>query len=194
MSAAFASSVQLRALGAAGHVSFGCKNDSWMARRGADMKIPLWLTVKATTAEAIRDAGGNKVCAAAVTRIDRVATFSDYANEAEFKRVIPLDTAIELDAFNMRAGRAPRFTALAAEQLGFFLARSPRAGDAACDVSALCRVAKESAEAISAMSEAMADGVIMPGEARSVITEIEEAEAAFASFKARLKAIAGEAQ
>jgi betaine-aldehyde dehydrogenase len=65
------------------------------------MRFPLWLKVKAATIEAIREAGGNKVCAAAVTRIDRVATFSDYGNEAEIKRVIPLDTAVEWVGFGV---------------------------------------------------------------------------------------------
>jgi hypothetical protein len=156
------------------------------------MRFPLWLKVKAATIEAIREAGGNKVCAAAVTRIDRVATFSDYGNEAEIKRVIPLDTAVELDAFNMRAGRAPRLIGLAAAELGYFLARAPQAAAAPCDVTGLCRVAKESADAISAMSAAMTDGEITALEARTVLKEIEDAQAAFASLTARLLKVAGE--
>jgi hypothetical protein len=92
------------------------------------MLIPLWLKVKAATGEAVNDAGGNKVCAAAASRIDRHATFSDYANPNEIKRVIPLDTAIELDAFNLRAGKPARHIELAAAELGQMLVALPVQG------------------------------------------------------------------
>ena len=153
------------------------------------MLIPLWLKVKAVTGEAINDAGGNKVCAATASRIDRHATFSDYANPNEIKRVIPLDTAIELDAFNLRAGKPARHIELAAAELGFFLARAPEADPEASDVAGLCRISQESADAISALSRAMADGTITPGEARKVRRDIIDAQAAFAALDARLARI-----
>lgn len=155
------------------------------------LKIPLWLKVKAATADSVADAGGNKVCAAASSRIDRHATFSDYANDAEIKRVIPLDTAIEIDAFNMRAGKPPRLIALAAAELGLFLAQAPRVEADRGDVVSLCAITRESAEAIAHFSEALSDGDISPDEARVLRRDLADAIAAFAAADARLKLIEG---
>ncbi|WP_127142866.1 phage regulatory CII family protein [Pelagibacterium montanilacus] len=148
------------------------------------MKIPLWLKVKAATAESITDAGGNKVCAAAVTRIDRVATFSDYANDAEIKRVIALDTAVELDAFNMRAGRAPRLIALAARELDHFLVPMPRAGKGSALLTRL------SAEAMRKVSQVFADlGAALENDGYISLAEDEQLHEAIAEAHAVLAAL-----
>lgn len=146
------------------------------------MKFPLWLKVKAATARAIADAGGNKVCAAAVTRIERVATFSDYANEAEIKRVIPLDTAIELDAFNSRAGKPPQLIALAAAELGHVLIRLPQASGMNCIIEGSGELATRLGQVMAEVGAALADGEIDAREARAILGKIDRLIVAAHSF------------
>jgi hypothetical protein len=153
------------------------------------MTVPLWLAVKQVTADSVADAQGNKVCAAISTRITRPATFSDYTDLVDLQRVIPLDVAIELDQHGLRTGNPPRHALFVAETLGFLLVPHPRGLLVDCDMSALCKISTESAEAIATFAQARADGVTTPDEAKLVRQKIADAQTAFAELDARMARI-----
>lgn len=136
------------------------------------MLIPLWLKVKAVTAEVISDLGGNKVCAAAASRIERHATFSDYANPNEIKRVIPLDTAIELDAFNLRSGKPARMIELAAAELGCVLIKLPDGHGIETVIEGSGQLAAKLGAIMTEVGAALADGKIDAAEAARIIEKV----------------------
>lgn len=151
--------------------------------------MPLWIRVKQATAQASDDAGGDKVLAAVSTRITHSARFSEYASLNQINRVVPLDAAIEVDRHNLSKGRAPRFVALAARELGLVITAQPVAGPVECSISALCSIVQEHAEAVGAISEAMADGKITTEEAMALRIKLADAQSALAAFDGQLARI-----
>ena len=151
------------------------------------LNLPLWIKVKAATGEAIDDAKGNKVCAAVCTRIDRAATFSDYANPTEIKRVIPLDAAIEVDQHNLSNGHRPRHIELAAHQINHLLVPMPCA---ALDGRPLGKVTaaalKETSEVFVALGAALEDEQISGDESTRLAAEIDDAMAKLAALKLQI--------
>lgn len=145
--------------------------------------------LKAVADFAFKKAGGNLACST-ISRIDRVATFSDYVNVEIDNRSVPLDVAIDVDAYNMtRAAGRPWLIEAAAKILGFLLVPAPTGKMAQCDVKALCDISTESAEAIAAFGMARADNVVTPEEARQVRAKIRDAQIAFAALDARLAVV-----
>ncbi len=128
--------------------------------------------IKALTRVAVDRAGGQENCANVSGRIDRPATFSDYANPALPNKVIALDAAVELDAFNGDAAHVR----WAAARLGYELRRSASAP--ACDGTLLTRAGvalKECADVISAIAGGLADGTLCADDARRIARESREA-------------------
>src|SRR5690606_1408759 len=113
---------------------------------------------------------------ATISRIDRVATFSDYVNVEIENRSVPLDVAVDVDAYNLsrKGGRAWLIEA-AAKLLGFLLVPAPSGSMAQCDMRALCDISTKSAQAVAAFGAARADNVTTPEEARDVRAKIREA-------------------
>ena len=144
---------------------------------------PMFRTeLKGVVKLAIAEAGGQENAANVSSRIKRHSAFSEYANPAVTERVMPIDVAVELDAFN---GNARIVTAMA-RQLGFVVVPAPHVALATCEVSALCKLATESAEAIAEFGKARADGTITPEEARQVRQQLHEMFVAGLELDARL--------
>lgn len=140
---------------------------------------------------AIAEAGGQENAANISGRIKRHSAFSEYANAEVAERVMPIDVAVEIDAFNGNA----RIVGAMARQIGHVVVKAPAAALATCDVSALCRLATESAEAVAEFGKARADGVITPAEARDVRRQLHEMVVAALELDARLAlAEAGEGE
>ena len=131
---------------------------------------------------AIAEAGGQENAAIVSGRIKRHSAFSEYANSDVAERVMPIDVAVEIDGFNGNA----RIVSAMARQLGFIAIKAPSVALATCDVTALCRMATESSEAVAEFGKARADGVITPAEAKAVRQQISEAVVAFLELDARL--------
>lgn len=141
---------------------------------------------------AFKRAGGNLACST-ISRIDRVATFSDYVNLEIENRAVPLDVAIDVDAYNLsRPGGRAWLIEAAARFLGFELVRRPAVGAQAAQVDGLIRSAKESAEAISAGWEALADSVVTAKERDEINRQFDQAVVAFLEAKAAFNAGEGE--
>lgn len=136
---------------------------------------------------AFKMAGGNQACAL-VSRITRLATFSDYINIGMDDRSVPLDVAIDIDGYNVSRGGEPWLLRAAAEAIGHFLIRAPRLDGAASELDGLLKSAKETTEAIASGWAARADGVISPDERSGLIKEIDDAVVALLEFKAALLA------
>jgi hypothetical protein len=148
--------------------------------------------LKAVTAIAVKEAGGQENCAAVSGRIKRAAAFSDYANPEHPERVIPLDVAVELDAFN-RNGRLIR---AAARLVGFDLIPLPSARMERTASSALLRMVKENSEATGAAADcaALLDVGKSPSAAQrmTALRELDEASEAILAMRARLMPEGGE--
>lgn len=153
------------------------------------VSLPLWIEVKAVTGEAIDDAKGNKVCAAVCTRIDRAATFSDYANPTEIKRVIPLDAAIEVDQHNLSNGHRPRHIELAARQINHLLVPIPAVALGGSVLGKVTAAAlKETSEVFVALGAALEDDQISKCENKHLAAEIDDAMAKLAALKLQIAA------
>ena len=137
---------------------------------------------------AFKKAGGNQACAL-ISRIARVATFSDYVNVAIDDRSVPLDVAIDVDRYNLDRGGEPWLIRAAAGLLGFMLVKAPEAGAQVSDVQGLISSAKESTEAIAAGWAARADGVITAEEQAQVCREFDEAIVAMLAARAAFAAV-----
>lgn len=139
---------------------------------------------------AFKMAGGNKACAF-ISRIQRLATFSDYISIALEDRAVPLDVAIDIDAYNLSRGGEPWLLRAAAELIGHFIIKAPVIGAAGSTLDGLLQSAKETTEAIAAGWAAHADGLITPDEGAELCREIDEAVVAFLGFKAAILAKGG---
>lgn len=140
---------------------------------------------------AVVEAGGQENCANISSRIRRPAAFSDYANLAVEERHIPLDVAVELDAFNGNG----RLIRAAAGLLGFVLVRLP---EVARGVTHLGRVTaqamKECSDVFSRLAEALDDGHIDDAEMAGLEREIDEAIEKLVKLKMQVRAEAGEGE
>ena len=140
--------------------------------------------LKAVADMAFKRAGGNLACST-ISRIDRVATFSDYINPEIPNRAVPLDVAIDVDAYNLsRPGGRAWLVEAAARLLGFELVRRPTIAARAAQVDGLIRTARESAEAIAAGWDALADHAVTPAERADINRQFDEAVVAFLEAKA----------
>jgi len=141
-------------------------------------------TLKLSVHEAIRLAGGQENAVNVSGRIKRPTAFSEYGNPKEPDRHIPIDVAIEIDAFNPE----PVITAAMAGALGYGLVSLPSAKVRGSEMGALARSIKEAAESISALSEAMSYGGKPRAEVRAkAIKELRESVAASLEAIARLE-------
>jgi hypothetical protein len=151
--------------------------------------MPLWIRVKQATKQARDDAGGDKVLAAVATRMTHSSRFSEYSSLNQINRVVPLDAAIEVDKHSLSMGRPPRFIALAARELGLVIAAPPASGAVECSVTTLCSIVREHAEAVAAISEALADGKITTDEAMTLRVKLADAQSVLAAFDGQLAKI-----
>lgn len=138
---------------------------------------------------AFKLAGGNPACAL-ISRITRIATFSDYINISFDDRSVPLDVAVDVDRYNLERGGEPWLIRAAAQLLGFMLVRAPLADAASDDVTGLLAAAKETTEAVAAGWAARADGVYSSEEIREIEKQIDEAVVSLLAFKAAVLATA----
>lgn len=136
---------------------------------------------------AIAEAGGQENCANVSGRIRRHSAFSEYANIDVAERVMPIDVAVEIDAFNNNA----RIVSAMARQLGHVVVKAPAAALATCDVTALCRLATESAEAVAEFGRARADGVLTAIEARAVRRQLHDLVVVALELDGRLALVDG---
>lgn len=134
---------------------------------------------------AVVEAGGQENCANVSSRIKRAAAFSDYANPAHDDRHIPLDVALELDAFNGNG----RILKAAVAMLGFVMVRLP---DVMLSGSKLGRVTaqamKECSDVFSDMGEMLEDGKVTPRELAVFERDADEAIAMLARLKLQVRA------
>lgn len=156
------------------------------------MTTPMFRTeLKGVVKLAIAQAGGQENAANVSSRIKRHSAFSEYANPEVAERVMPIDVAVEIDAFN---GNALIVSAMA-RQLGYVVVAAPGVAHATSDIMALCKIATESGEAVAAFGQARADGVITVAEAKTVRQQLHEAVVAFLELDARLAQVeAGEGE
>lgn len=138
---------------------------------------------------AFKLAGGNQACAL-ISRISRLATFSDYINLSFDDRSVPLDVAVDVDAYNVERGGEPWLIRAAADLLGFMLVRAPSALAASDDVTGLLAAAKETTEAVAAGWSARSDGVYSPAEVADLEIQIDQAVVALLALKAAIVATA----
>lgn len=143
--------------------------------------------IKGVADVAFKLAGGNQACAL-VSRIARVATFSDYINIGFDDRAVPLDVAVDIDLYNLERGGEPWLLRAAAGLLGFLLFKAPPLSGATGELDALLKSAKETTEAVAAGWAARADGVTTDAECDQVVIEIDQAVVALLEFKAALLA------
>lgn len=150
------------------------------------MIAPMFRTVlKGVVKLAVVEAGGQENCANVSGRIKRAAAFSDYANPALEDRHIPLDVALELDAFNGNG----RILKAAVAMLGYVMVRLP---DVALGGSKLGRVTaqamKECADVFSDMGQMLEDGKITPAELAVFEKDADEAIAMIMRLKLQVRA------
>lgn len=141
--------------------------------------------LKARVGMAVKLAGGQDNAANVSARIDRPATFSDYANPSVGNRHVPIDVAVEIDQFNGQ----PLIVGAAARMLGYELVHLPGTSRS---MTALALSIKEGAEAIAAISEMIDEGARTPGPDRErIVREIDEAVRAFLEARARVLDMGG---
>ncbi|MET3925576.1 phage regulatory CII family protein [Devosia sp. 2618] len=141
---------------------------------------------------AVVEAGGQENCANVSGRIVRAAAFSDYANPVVDDRHIPLDVAVELDAFNGNG----RIIKAAARMLGFVLVRLPEVINSGTKLGRVTAQAmKECADVFSRLGEVLDDGVITEDELPDFEREVEEAIVKLLALKmqARAEVVHGDA-
>lgn len=141
--------------------------------------------IKGVVKLAIVEAGGQENCANVSGRIKRAAAFSDYANPAIDDRHIPLDVALEIDAFNGNG----RIIRAAARMLGFVLVRLP---DAVLNGSRLGRVGaqalKETSDVFASLGEALDDNVLTADELPNFEQQVDEAIVMLVKLKMQARA------
>lgn len=148
--------------------------------------------LKGVVKMAIADAGGQENCANVSGRIKRHVAFSEYANLSLDDRHIPLDVAVEVDAFNGNG----RIIGAAARMLGFVLVKLPHV---AVSGSRLGRVTaqamKETSEVFSTLGDALEDDVLSPPELADLEGHIDDAIVKLVKLKmqARLE-VSGEGE
>lgn len=150
---------------------------------------PLFRTeLKGVVKLAVVEAGGQENCANVSGRIRRAAAFSDYANPALDDRHIPLDVAVELDAFNGNG----RILRAAAGLIGCVLVRLP---EIALSGSRLGRVTaqamKECAEVFSTLADVLDDGKVTSAELVDFEKEVDEAVGKLLRLKLQMRHEAG---
>lgn len=152
---------------------------------------PLFRTeLKGVVRLAVVEAGGQENCANVSGRIKRAAAFSDYANPSLDDRHIPLDVAVELDAFNGNG----RILRAAAALLGFVLVRLPEVGSAFDKLGRISAQAmKECAEVFTHLAQVLDDGEVKPEELPEFEREVDEAIAKLIRLKLQMRAEAGKA-
>ena len=139
--------------------------------------------LKVMVGAAIKLAGGQENAVNVSSRITRHATFSDYGNTLLLERQCPIDVAVEIDQFNGR----PLIIRKAAELLGYALVPLPGDKAAGSSVGALCRVTKETSEALAAISDYVDNGgTPKPDMVRKTCSEIDDAVEALLAVRHRL--------
>ncbi len=153
---------------------------------------PLFRTeLKGVVKLAVVEAGGQENCANVSGRIRRAAAFSDYANAALDDRHIPLDVAVEIDAFNGNG----RILKAAAALLGFVLFRLPEVALNGASLGKLTgKAMKECADVFSRLGDMMDDDRITHCELPGFEREVDEAIAKLVRLKMQVRAEAVEAE
>lgn len=122
---------------------------------------------------AVVEAGGQENCANVSQRIKRPAAFSDYANSAIDDRHLPVDVAIELDAFNGNG----RIVGAMARLLGYMLVKLPQVVSSGTRLGRLTGQAmKETADVFATLGDALDDHELSPAELANLETQIDEAQ------------------
>ena len=146
--------------------------------------------VKTQTALAVRDCGGQEVCAEVSERIRRHASFSEYGNPQLPDRVIPLDVAAELDRWLIQAGRRPRFASMMAGLCDHILVPDPRAAGAGSLLNLAGKSAEEVGKLVACVIAATMDGRIDATERAELLAKIEELMGHLASLAEQVRASA----
>jgi hypothetical protein len=134
---------------------------------------------------AVVEAGGQENCANVSGRIHRPAAFSDYANPAIDERHIPLDVAVELDAFNGNG----RIIGAAARALGYVLVQLPEIAKAGSRLGRVTAQAmKECADVFAQLGTVLEDDRITRAEVVTVEREIDEAIVRLVRLKLQVRA------
>ncbi len=158
-------------------------------RQDKTAEWPLWVLVKQATGATVDDLEGNKLARGATARDVKETYWSYYRDVGNKKYVVAFDAALEVDKLNLKLGGRAHHLELGADFLGFTLVPKSAVEAASCDMTALCAISTESAEAIAAFSAARADHVTTAEEARFVREKIRDAKAAFAALDAHLARI-----
>lgn len=146
---------------------------------------PMFRTeLKGVVKLAVVEAGGQENCANVSGRIRRAAAFSDYANPAIEERHIPLDVAVELDAFNGNG----RILRAAAALLGFVLVRLPEVAHGSSRLGRVTAQAmKECGDVFSRLGAVLEDEKISATELPEVEREVDEAIAKLMRLKLQVR-------
>lgn len=136
---------------------------------------------------AVVEAGGQENCANVSARIKRAAAFSDYANPAIEDRHLPIDVALELDAFNGNG----RIVGAMARALGFLLIRVPQGRGPAKVMEASGRSAQEMGALMMELGQALADGHLDGPERAAIHERIRHLQVDLAELDAAVDVEAG---
>ncbi|HEV7344175.1 MAG TPA: phage regulatory CII family protein [Devosia sp.] len=136
----------------------------------AGLPIPFWVLVKDATARTSDDLHGDKVLVAVSTRISSHQFFSYYSSIKHVNRVVPFDTAIELDKYNLAHGGQARHFELAARELGYLPVRIPTGRGPAKVMEASGRSAQEMGALMMELGQSLSDGKLS-GPERAIIHE-----------------------
>jgi hypothetical protein len=134
---------------------------------------------------AVVEAGGQENCANVSARIKRAAAFSDYANPAIDDRHMPVDVALELDAFNGNG----RIVGAMARALGFVLVRLPQVALSGTRLGRLTGQAmKETSDVFATLGDALDDLELSPAELVNLEIQIDEAQAKLEMLRLQARA------
>lgn len=155
---------------------------------GPDLAIPFWVPVKDATARTSDDLGGDKVLVAVSTRISSHQFFSYYSSNKHVNRVVPFDTAIELDKYNLAHGGEARHFVLAARELGFLPVRIPQGRGPAKVLEASGRSAQDMGAMMMELGQALADGKLSGPERAAIHEKIRLLQVDLAELDAAIDA------
>ena len=147
---------------------------------------PMFRTeLKGVVKLAITEAGGQENAANVSGRIKRHSAFSEYANADVADRVMPIDVAIELDAFNGNG----RIVGAMARMLGFVLVRLPQVALSGTRLGRLTGQAmKETADVFATLGDALDDLELTPAELANLEVQIDEAQAKLEMLRLQARA------
>jgi len=145
--------------------------------------LPLWIRAKQATSCAVEAAGGQKVLAAVATRVTHSPRFSEYASlESLPIKVIPWDTAVEVDKYLLSIGKPAYHAQLAAAELGLLLVRVPQGRGPAQVLEASGRSAQEMGALMMELGQALSDGELSGPEQAVIHDRIRDLQVGLAEL------------